>query len=116
MRISDCGSGLCSSDLFGRIGRLFLRAAYESGRDDIDCVGINDLGPVKANVHLVKYDTVHGTLKADIVTGEDWMDLGRGKLKVTAERDQAKLPWKELGVDVAQIGRASCRERVGQSV
>ena len=86
---------------FGRIGRLVLRAAYESGRDDIEFVGINDLGPVEANAHLVKYDTVHGTLKADIETGEDWMDLGRGKIRVTAERDPAKLPWKELGVDVA---------------
>ena len=86
---------------FGRIGRLVLRAAYESGRDDIEFVGINDLGPVEANAHLVKYDTVHGTLDADISTGDDWMDLGKGKIKVTAERDPSKLPWKELDVDVA---------------
>lgn len=86
---------------FGRIGRLVLRAAYESGRTDIEFVGINDLGPVAANAHLVKYDTVHGQLDADIKTGDDWMDLGKGKIKVTAERDPAKLPWKELGVDVA---------------
>jgi glyceraldehyde 3-phosphate dehydrogenase len=86
---------------FGRIGRLVLRAAYESGRTDIEFVGINDLGPVASNAHLVKYDTVHGQLDADIKTGDDWMDLGNGKIKVTAERDPAKLPWKELGVDVA---------------
>ena len=86
---------------FGRIGRLVLRAAYESGRTDIEFVGINDLGPVTSNAHLVKYDTVHGQLDADIKTGDDWMDLGNGKIKVTAERDPAKLPWKELGVDVA---------------
>lgn len=86
---------------FGRIGRLVLRAAYESGRTDIEFVGINDLGPVASNAHLVKYDTVHGQLDADIKTGDDWMDLGKGKIKVTAERDPTKLPWKELGVDVA---------------
>jgi glyceraldehyde 3-phosphate dehydrogenase len=86
---------------FGRIGRLVLRAAFESGRKDIEFVGVNDLGPVKSNAHLLKYDTVHGRLDADIKTGEDWMDLGNGKIKVTAERDPAKLPWKELGVDVA---------------
>jgi glyceraldehyde 3-phosphate dehydrogenase len=86
---------------FGRIGRLVLRAAYEAGRKDIEFVGINDLGPVASNAHLVKYDTVHGRLDADIKTGDDWMDLGNGKIKVTAERDPSKLPWKELGVDVA---------------
>jgi len=86
---------------FGRIGRLVLRAAHESGRKDIEFVGINDLGSVKSNAHLVKYDTVHGKLDADIKTGDDWMDLGNGKIKVTAERDPSKLPWKELGVDVA---------------
>ena len=86
---------------FGRIGRLVLRAAFESGRKDIQFVGVNDLGPVKSNAHLLKYDTVHGRLDADIKTGPDWMDLGNGKIKVTAERDPAKLPWKELGVDVA---------------
>jgi glyceraldehyde 3-phosphate dehydrogenase len=86
---------------FGRIGRLVLRAAFESGRKDIQFVGINDLGPVKSNAHLLKYDTVHGRLDADIKTGDDWMDLGNGKIKVTAERNPAKLPWKELGVDVA---------------
>ncbi len=86
---------------FGRIGRLVLRAAFESGRKDIEFVGINDLGSVKANAHLLKHDSVHGRLNADIKTGDDWMDLGTGKIKVTAERDPAKLPWKELGVDVA---------------
>jgi glyceraldehyde 3-phosphate dehydrogenase len=86
---------------FGRIGRLVLRAAFESGRKDIEFVGINDLGPVASNAHLVKYDTVHGKLDADIKTGDDWMDLGNGKIKVTSERDPSKLPWKELGVDVA---------------
>jgi len=85
---------------FGRIGRLVLRALVESGRTDIQVVGINDLGPVKSNAHLLKHDTVHGTLAQAVTTGDDWMDVGRGKIKVTAERDPAKLPWKELGVDI----------------
>jgi glyceraldehyde 3-phosphate dehydrogenase len=86
---------------FGRIGRLVLRAIVESGRTDIEVVGINDLGDVATNAHLLSYDSVHGRLKADVTTGEGWMDVGRGKMRVTAERDPAKLPWGELGVDVA---------------
>jgi len=85
---------------FGRIGRLVLRALHESGRKDLQVVGINDLGSVKANAHLLKYDTVHGPFPGTITTGEDWMDIGTGKIKVTAERDPAKLPWKELGVEI----------------
>ena len=86
---------------FGRIGRLVLRAAMESGRDDIEFVGINDLGSVETNAHLVKYDSVHGVFPGDITTGKDWMDLGHGKVQVTAERDPTKLPWGELGIDIA---------------
>ena len=85
---------------FGRIGRLVLRALHESGRNDLHVVGINDLGPVKTNAHLLKHDSVHGAFHGSITTGDDWMDIGKGKIKVTAERDPAKLPWKELGVDI----------------
>jgi len=85
---------------FGRIGRLVLRALAERGRTDLQVVGINDLGPVKANAHLLKHDSVHGLYPHAIATGEDWMDVGQGRIKVTAERDPAKLPWKELGVDI----------------
>jgi glyceraldehyde 3-phosphate dehydrogenase len=85
---------------FGRIGRLVLRALAENGRSDLQVVGINDLGPVKANAHLLKHDSVHGTYPHAVTTGDDWMDVGRGRIKVTAERDPAKLPWKELGVDI----------------
>src|SRR5665213_2342779 len=86
---------------FGRIGRLVLRASHEHHRKDLKVVGINDLGPVATNAHLLKYDSVHGRFKGEIKTGEDWMDIGDGRIKVTAERDPAKLPWKELRVDVA---------------
>src|SRR5271170_5285007 len=86
---------------FGRIGRLVLRAAYENQREDIEIVAINDLGPVETNAHLLRYDSVHGRFPGDVTTGEGWMDIGRGRIRVTAERDPAKLPWKKLGVDVA---------------
>ena len=86
---------------FGRIGRLVMRAACESRRDDIEIVGINDLGPVETNAHLLRYDSVHGRFPGEVATGEGWMDIGRGKITVTAERDPAKLPWRRLGVDVA---------------
>jgi glyceraldehyde 3-phosphate dehydrogenase len=86
---------------FGRIGRLVLRALYESKRDDIEVVLVNDLGPVESNAHLFRYDTVHGRFPGTVKTGEDWMDIGLGKIKVTAERDPANLPHKDLGVDIA---------------
>src|SRR6478752_10250003 len=86
---------------FGRIGRNVLRSIAEAGRNDIEVVGINDLGPVETNAHLLKYDSVHGRFPGEITSGDSWMDIGRGKIRVTAERDPAKLPWKELGVDVA---------------
>ncbi len=86
---------------FGRIGRLVLRAAIESGREDVEFVGINDLGSVESNAHLLTYDSVHGRLASELKTGDGWMDYGRGRIKVTAERDPGRLPWKELGVDIA---------------
>jgi len=86
---------------FGRIGRLVMRAALEHSEKQLEIVGINDLGPVETNAHLLRYDSVHGRFGGEVTTGENWMDAGRGKIRVTAERDPAKLPWKELGVDVA---------------
>ncbi|NQV84183.1 MAG: type I glyceraldehyde-3-phosphate dehydrogenase [Rhodospirillales bacterium] len=86
---------------FGRIGRLILRGIIESGRTDVEVVGINDLGSVEMNAHLLKYDSVHGTLPTDIDVDKDTIDVGNGPIKVTAERDPANLPWGDLGVDVA---------------
>jgi len=85
---------------FGRIGRLVLRAIHETDRKDVEVVAINDLGPVKTNAHLLKHDSVHGPFPGTVTTGEDWIDIGRGRIRVTAERDPAKLPWKELAVDI----------------
>lgn len=86
---------------FGRIGRNILRAIYESGRTDIEVVGINDLGSVEANAHLLKYDSVHGRYPGTVTVDGDTIDLGRGPIKVTAERNPADLPWGDLGVDIA---------------
>jgi len=85
---------------FGRIGRLVLRAMMESGRKDIEIVGINDLGPVETNAHLFRHDSVHGAFNGTVKTKEGAMDVGRGWINVSAERDPAKLPWKDLKVDV----------------
>ena len=86
---------------FGRIGRLVLRGIMESRRNDVEVVGINDLGSVEMNAHLLKYDSVHGTLANEIVIDSGTMDPGTGPIKVTQERDPADLPWKDLSVDVA---------------
>ena len=86
---------------FGRIGRLVYRAILESGASDVKVVCINDLGPTESNAHLLKYDTVHGILPADVAVDGDTIDAGQGPVRVTAERDPAKLHWKELDVDIA---------------
>jgi glyceraldehyde 3-phosphate dehydrogenase len=86
---------------FGRIGRLCLRAAYEAGRKDVEFVAINDLGSVEANAHLLRYDSVHGRFPGEVKAKGDTLDLGNGAIKVLAEKDPAKLPWKDLGIDIA---------------
>ncbi len=86
---------------FGRIGRLVLRSIVEHARRDIEVVAINDLGPVDTNAHLLRYDSVHGRFPGLVTTGEDWIDVGLGKIRVTAIRNPAELPHKELGVDIA---------------
>jgi glyceraldehyde 3-phosphate dehydrogenase len=86
---------------FGRIGRNILRAIHESKRTDVEVVAINDLGPVETNAHLLRYDSVHGRFPGEVKVEGDSIDLGRGKIKVTAVRDPATLPWKDLGIDIA---------------
>jgi glyceraldehyde 3-phosphate dehydrogenase len=86
---------------FGRIGRLVLRALLESGREDVEVVAINDLGPVETNAHLLRFDSVHGKFPGEVKTREGGMDAGRGWMTVTAERDPTKLPWGKLNIDVA---------------
>ena len=86
---------------FGRIGRLVLRAIAESGRRDIEIVAVNDLGPVETNAHLLRYDSVHGRFPAAVTVDGDIMTAAGHKIKVTAIKEPAKLPHKELGVDIA---------------
>jgi glyceraldehyde 3-phosphate dehydrogenase len=86
---------------FGRIGRNILRAIIESGRTDIEVVAINDLGPVETNAHLMRYDSVHGKFPGTVTVKGDTIDVGRGPIKVTAIKNPAELPHKELGVDIA---------------
>jgi glyceraldehyde 3-phosphate dehydrogenase (phosphorylating) len=85
---------------FGRIGRLVLRAAMEEGRNDIEFVAVNDLGDVKTNAHLLKYDSVHGTFPGDIKSDDKSITVNGHKVDVLALRDPTKLPWKDLGVDM----------------
>ena len=86
---------------FGRIGRLVLRSIIEHNRHDIEVVAINDLGPVETNAHLLRYDSVHGRFPGTVTVDGDTIDAGRGKIKVTAIRNPAELPHKDLGVDIA---------------
>jgi glyceraldehyde 3-phosphate dehydrogenase len=86
---------------FGRIGRLVLRAILETGRKDITVVGINDLGPVETNAHLLRYDSVHGRFPGEVIVDGEHMIVGGQKIRVTAIKNPAELPHKELAVDIA---------------
>jgi glyceraldehyde 3-phosphate dehydrogenase len=86
---------------FGRIGRLVLRAIVESGRRDIEVVAVNDLGPVETNAHLLRYDSVHGRFPAQVSVDHEFMIAAGHKMKVTAIKNPAELPHKELDVDIA---------------
>ena len=85
---------------FGRIGRLVLRAALESGREAIEFVAVNDLAPAEQNAYLLKYDSVHGNLPMDVQLDGEYILVGNQKIKCIAERDPSKLPWGELNIDV----------------
>ncbi len=85
---------------FGRIGRNVLRAIVESNRTDIEVVAINDLGPVETNAHLLRFDSVHGRFPQEVTVNGDSIDVGRGAIRVTAEKDPSKLPHGDLGVEL----------------
>ena len=86
---------------FGRIGRNILRAIVESGRKDIEVVAINDLGPVETNAHLLRFDSVHGRFPSDVKVDGDSIVVDGKKIKVTAIKDPAALPHKDMNVDIA---------------
>ena len=86
---------------FGRIGRNVLRAIVESGRKDIEVVAVNDLGPVETNAHLLRFNSVHGRFPSEVSVDGDSLVVDGQKIKVTAIRNPAELPHKQLGVDIA---------------
>jgi glyceraldehyde 3-phosphate dehydrogenase len=85
---------------FGRIGRNILRAIVEAKRKDLEIVAINDLFSAKDNAHLLRHDSVHGRFPGDVKLDGDSIDVGGGPIKVLAERDPNKLPWRSLGIDL----------------
>jgi glyceraldehyde 3-phosphate dehydrogenase len=86
---------------FGRIGRLILRSIIETGRKDVEVVAINDLGPVETNAHLLRYDSVHGRFPSEVKVHGDHISVDGQDMRVTAIRNPAELPHRELGVDIA---------------
>ncbi len=101
---------------FGRIGRLVLRSIVEHGRTDIEVVAINDLGSVETNAHLLRYDSVHGRFPGTVTVDGDTLDVGSGPIRVTAIRNPAELPHKDLRVDIALecTGLFTTREAAAQ--
>jgi glyceraldehyde 3-phosphate dehydrogenase len=101
---------------FGRIGRNVLRAIVEAKRRDIEVVAINDLVSAKDNAHLLKHDSVHGAFPGTVKVEGDTIDVGTGPIKVLAERDPRKLPWKDMGVDIVMecTGIFTDREKAAQ--
>jgi len=86
---------------FGRIGRMVLRAHYESGKKHgLQFVAVNDLGDARTNAHLLQYDTAHGKFPRQVSVDGDSIRVDQDRIRVVAERDPSKLPWKALGVDV----------------
>ncbi len=103
---------------FGRIGRLVLRGIIESGRKDINVVAINDLGSIENNAHMLKYDSVHGTLAAKVKATKTGINVNGKAIKVIAERDPANLPWEKMGVDIALecTGLFTTQETAGKHI
>ncbi len=85
---------------FGRIGRMTLRALQEMQRGDMEIVLINSPGPVETSAHLYEFDSVHGRAVGTVTTGDSWMDVGRGKIHMSRERDPSQIPHADLGVDI----------------
>ena len=96
---------------FGRIGRNVLRAIVESGREDIEVVAVNDLGPVATNAHLLQFDSVHGRFPGPVTAGDDWIDAGRGRVRVTAIRNPEDLPWGDVDVALECTGIFTARDK-----
>jgi glyceraldehyde 3-phosphate dehydrogenase len=96
---------------FGRIGRSLLR--YARGRYDYQIIAINDITDTKTLAHLLKHDSIHGTYRADVSIDGDYLVVDGDRIRVLAERDPAKLPWADMGVDVVLESTGRFRDRAG---
>ena len=89
---------------FGRIGRNILRASIENNREDIEVVAINDLGSPEMNLHLLKYDSVHGRFPLELSLHKNYLKVNNAEIEITAEKDPSKLPWSEVDVALECTG------------
>ena len=89
---------------FGRIGRNILRASIENNREDIEVVAINDLGSPEMNLHLLKYDSVHGRFPLELSLHKNYLEVNNAEIEITAEKDPSKLPWSEVDVALECTG------------
>jgi len=96
---------------FGRIGRIVLRGIAESRRTDIEVIGINDLGPVETNAHLLQFDSVHGRFPGEVKVDGNTIDVGAGPIEVTAVRDPKELPWGDVDIALECTGIYTARDR-----
>src|SRR5579872_1078518 len=96
---------------FGRIGRLVLRAIVESDRKDLEVVALNDLGSAEANAHLFKHDSVHGRYPHPVKVADSTIDVGRGPIRVTAIKNPAELPWKDIDIAFECTGIFTSKEK-----
>ncbi len=104
---------------YGRIGRMVLRALYESNRtSEINIVAVNDLGDAETNAYLTTRDTAHGIFNADVSVDGDHMVVNGDRIRVCSERDPSKLPWGEMGVDVVLecTGLFRTKEKAGMHI
>ena len=99
---------------FGRIGRNVLRAIIENNRTDISVVAINDLGPVKTNAHLLKFDSIHGKFPNKIDINEDSINAGTGPIRVTAIKNPEELPWNDIDIALECTGIFNEKEAAGK--
>jgi glyceraldehyde 3-phosphate dehydrogenase len=100
---------------FGRIGRNVLRSAKQSGRTDIDFVAVNDLTDAATLAHLLRYDSVHGRYPGEVTVSENGIEVDGDEIRVLSERDPAKLPWKDLGIDIVIESTGLFRDRASAS-
>jgi glyceraldehyde 3-phosphate dehydrogenase len=103
---------------FGRIGRNVLRAIAEQNRTDLTVIALNDLGDTATNAHLFKYDSVHGPFHGEVKAVNGSIDIGSGPIQMLSERDPAKLPWRDLDIDVVLecTGLFTDREKAAQHI